>query len=153
VQQHATTGVAKSKPRFKPAKEELPELSRTYLEVRNRQMLNKAKVAEMELAERRCELIEKRLVEQQAAYLLVALRQKILNVPQTWCRKLVGVDDAAQVSRLLKEMSISILNEVKDLPGQVTDPNWLDELDAPEEKDNVPDKPSRGRHKAPRRKA
>ena len=30
VQQHATIGVAKSKPRLKPAKEELPELSRTY---------------------------------------------------------------------------------------------------------------------------
>jgi hypothetical protein len=73
----------------------------------------------MNLAERREELIEKRLVEQQAAYLLVALRQKILNIPQTWCRRLMGVNDAGQVSKILREMSHSILSEIKDLPAKV----------------------------------
>ena len=46
-------------------------------------MRTKNLTAEMILAERRGELIEKRLVEQQASYLLVALRQAILNIPQT----------------------------------------------------------------------
>jgi hypothetical protein len=55
------------------------------LEIRNQQMRTKNLTAEMVLAERREQLIEKRLVERQAAYLLVALRQAILNVPQTWC--------------------------------------------------------------------
>ena len=49
----------------------------------------------MQLAERRGELIEKSLVERQPAYLLVALRQAILNVPQTWCRRLTDLNDAA----------------------------------------------------------
>ena len=26
-------------------------------------------------------------------------------------------------------MAISVLNEIKDLPAKVTDPNWLDEAD------------------------
>ena len=71
-------GVQGAKPRLKLAKEELPELSREYLRIRNQQMQTKNLSAEMMLAERRGELIEKRLVEQQAAYLLVALRQRIL---------------------------------------------------------------------------
>jgi hypothetical protein len=116
---------AKPRMRFKSAREEMPELSREYLTIRNQQMRTKNLTAEMNLAERRDELIEKRLVEQQAAYLLVALRQRILQVPQTWCRRLMGVNDAAKVSKILREMAVSILNEIKDLPARVTDPNWL----------------------------
>ena len=99
-------------------------------------MNTKALTAEMVLAERRGELIEKRLVERQAAYLLVALRQAILNIPQTWCRRLMGLNDAAQTSRILREMAISILGEIKDLPAKVTNPDWLDEeIDQPFEQD------------------
>ena len=59
-------GVKGAKPRLKLAKEELPELSREYLRIRNQQMRTKNLSTEMMLAERRGELIEKRLVEQQA---------------------------------------------------------------------------------------
>jgi hypothetical protein len=52
--------VEKSKPRFKSAREELPELSRSYLEIRNQQMQTKNLTAEMVLAERLEQLIEKR---------------------------------------------------------------------------------------------
>ena len=89
----------------------------------------------MAIAERREQLIEKRLVERQAAYLLVALRQAILNVPQTWCCRLMGLNDAAQVSRILREMAFSILGEIKDLPAKVTNPRWLEEIDQPFEQD------------------
>ena len=91
-------------------------------------MRTKNHTAEKVLAERRGELIEKSLVERQAAYLLVALRQAILNIPQTWCRWLMGINDAAQVSRILREMAIAILGEIKDLPAKVTNPDWLDEI-------------------------
>ena len=47
------------KPRFNPAKDELPELSKTYLETRNRQMRSKAQTAEMLLAKAREELVLK----------------------------------------------------------------------------------------------
>ena len=46
-------------------------------------MATKAQREEMLLAERRGELIEKELVRQQAAYLLVAFRQKMLTLGQT----------------------------------------------------------------------
>jgi hypothetical protein len=72
VNDHPIQGVKAAKPRLKPAKEELPKLSREYLEIRNAQMRTKNLTAEMVLGERRGELIDKRLVEQQATYLLVA---------------------------------------------------------------------------------
>lgn len=122
------SGVKGAKPRLKLAKEELPELSREYLTVRNQAMRTKHLVAEMNLAERRSELIEKRLVERQAAYLLVALRQAILNIPQTYARRIVGLKDAKAAKAMLHEMAISLLNDLKDLPSKVTDPNWLEEL-------------------------
>ena len=129
-------GVKGAKPRFKSAREEMPELSREYLQIRNAQMRTKHLTAEMALAERREELIEKRLVEQQAAYLLVAMRQAILNVPQTWCRRLMGLNDATQVSKILREMALSILGEIKDRPAKVTNPDWLvEEIDQPFEQD------------------
>ncbi len=127
------SGVKAAKPRLKTAKEELPELSREYLEIRNQQMRTKNLAAEMQLAERRGELIEKRLVESQAAYLLVALRQRILAIP-LHARKFIGLKDAAEASRVLREMAVSVLNELKDFPARVTNPNWLDEL---EEKDAI----------------
>ena len=100
------------KPRLKPAKEELPELYHEYLEIRNRQLKVKTQMEEMQAAERRGELIEKKLIEAQAAYLLVALRQRILNIPHSWSRKLMGLNDAAQVSRILREMAHSLLTEI-----------------------------------------
>jgi hypothetical protein len=113
---------------------QIGKLSEDYLGIRNRQMRTKALTAEMILAERRGELIEKRSVERQAAYLLVALRQRILNVPQAYARRIIGLKDASQAKRMLQEMAISVLNELKDLPQKVTNPNWLRELEADEGK-------------------
>jgi hypothetical protein len=131
MHRHPTQGVKGAKPRLpktngKPTK---AEISRQYLEVRNVQMRAKAFMAETAAAERRGELIEKRLVEKQAAYLLVALRQKILNLPQTYARRMVGLKDAAQASKMLREMAISVLNEIKDLPSKVVDRNWLEKVE------------------------
>jgi hypothetical protein len=127
---HPTLGVKDAKPRLssRPGPQ-IGKLSEEYLTVRNQQMRTKNLTAEMQLAERRGELIEKKLVEQQAAYLLVALRQAILNVPQTWCRRLLGLNDAAQVSRILREMAISLLGEINDFPAKVTNPDWLEEIE------------------------
>jgi hypothetical protein len=136
-----TTGVRGAKPnikktRFKSAREELPELSKKYLEARNRQIQNRAQQSELLLARARNELIEKSLCVKQGAYLMVAFRQKILNLP-SHAHKLVGLSDVNQIRKILREIAISALNEVKDLPNQITDPNWLRRLD--EEKDGTPD--------------
>jgi hypothetical protein len=67
--------------------------------------------SEMLLAKARGELITKELVLKQAAYLLVALRQRILSLPQTYSRRLLGITDQREMAARLKEMSLSILNE------------------------------------------
>jgi hypothetical protein len=83
---------------------------------------------EMLLAKARGELITKDLVEKQAAYLLVALRQKILSLP-TYSRQLLNISDQREMAHELKEIALSVLNEIKDLPERVTDPNWLERLE------------------------
>ena len=96
-------------------------------------MAAKAFLAEIAAAQRRHELIEKRLVTAQATYLLIAMRQKILNLPTTYARRLVGLTDVHEISGILKGAAHSMLNEIKDLPSKVTDPCWLESL---EEKDD-----------------
>ena len=127
---HPTLGVKGAKPRLssRPSPK-IGKLSEEYLRVRNAQMRTKNLTAEMVLAERRGELIEKSLAERQAAYLLVALRGAILNTPQTYCRRILGLNDASEASRILREMAFSLLNEIKDLPGKVTNPDWLSTVD------------------------
>ena len=113
MHRHPTLGVKGSKPGLpgtrtnaKPAsKTEVSRLSRVYLEIRNRQMRAKALTAEMVLAQRRDELIERKLVERQGAYLLISLRQRILNVAQTYCRKMVGLKDARQASKVIPQLA------------------------------------------------
>lgn len=85
--------------------------------------------SEMELAVKRGELIEKKLVEAQAAFLLLSMRAKILALPHSWARRFVGLPDIREASRLLREMVIGALNELTGLPMKVTDPHWLDTLE------------------------
>src|SRR4029077_13188557 len=42
--------------------------------------------------------------EKQAAYLFVALRQKILAIPHSHCRRLLNISDPNEMARRLKEM-------------------------------------------------
>jgi hypothetical protein len=57
------------------------------------------------------------------------MRQKILGIPQTYSRRLLNISDRKEMAVRLKEMSFSVLNEIKHLPERVTDPNWLDKLE------------------------
>ena len=60
----------------KISREELSGLNRQYLESRNRAQTAKAAAAEMEIAQRRGELISKQLAGLQVAYLLTVFRHK-----------------------------------------------------------------------------
>jgi hypothetical protein len=42
---------------------------------------------------------------------------------------LVGLHDIREVMKVLEGAARSILNEIKNLPNVVTDPNWLRELE------------------------
>ncbi len=86
----------------------------------------------MTLALKRGELIERDLVEKQAAYLFVALLQKILAIPHSHCRRLLNISDPKEMNRLLKQMSLSMLEELRHLSERVTDPNWLATLEKDE---------------------
>ena len=98
---HPTLGVTGAKPRLSSHPgPEIGKLSEEYLTVRNQQMRTKNLTAEMQLAERRGELIEKRLVENQAAYLLVAMRQAALNIPQAYCRRILNIAEPRQAKEI-----------------------------------------------------
>ena len=79
----------------------------------------------MAVAERRGELITRKLVEQQAAYLMVTFRQKMINLGQSWARRFVGLSTVHEAKTLIDSMARETLAELAHLPEKVTDPNWL----------------------------
>jgi hypothetical protein len=75
--------------------------------------------SEMLLAKARGELIEKALVEKQAAWLFIAFRQRFLSVPQAYTRQLLGITDAHVMSKKLREMALSLLAELQHMPAPI----------------------------------
>jgi hypothetical protein len=96
---------------------------------RTKAVIARRKQDELLLAKARSELIPKNLVESQAAYLLAAMRQTISKTPLTYAERILGLTDVNQAHKILKELSIALLNELKDLPQKVVDPNWLKEVE------------------------
>jgi len=88
----------------------------------------KRKQAEMLLAKARGELILRDLVEKQAAYLLTAMRQRILALPGAYAGRLVGCADVAAAGEILREAALALLDDLKDFPARVVDPNWLEHI-------------------------
>jgi hypothetical protein len=58
----------------------------------------------------------------------------MLSAPDAHSRRILGLTDVNQARRILREMMISTLNEIKDLPLRISDPDWLKKL---EEKDGA----------------
>jgi hypothetical protein len=96
---------------------------------RTRAVITRRKQDEMLLAKARDELIQKSLVEKQAAYLLLAMEQTITKMPLTYAERILHLTDVREAHKILKELSIALLNELRDLPQKVTDPNWLEKLE------------------------
>lgn len=80
-------------------------------------------------AKARGELIPKATAQAQVGFLVAALRSKILAIPQSYSRRLLNISDFGKMSKLLKEMSLSILTEIENFPERVTDPAWLRRLE------------------------
>jgi len=91
--------------------------------VRTREKANR-----LMLAQARGEVIEKDLVVKQAAFLFVAMRQKMLGAPLAYHRKLLACKDAHSMLQALTEMMHDILRELHDMPRKVIDPNWIESL-------------------------
>jgi hypothetical protein len=120
-------------PTTEVTREEISKLSAQYLIRRNHAIDLKSKAAEIELAVKRGTLVEKRLVEMQTTYLLIAMRQKLLNLGSTHAHKFIGLTDLNQIRSILREIGLNVLQEVKDLPKTAT-PGWLKEVEADEGK-------------------
>jgi hypothetical protein len=124
-----TTGVEGSVPRFKSAREELPELNREYLIRRNAKLQAQAFMAETEAAERRGELISRKLVKLQAAFLLSGLRQRVMSFAYALPQRLVGKTQH-EIAQILREECNAMLRDLAAWPEKMTDPKWMEKIDA-----------------------
>jgi hypothetical protein len=100
---------------------------------RTRMVSLRAKQSELILAKQREEVILKSLIEAQAAYIFIGLRQAILNFPTAYARRILNVSDPVKAKAVLTEVAHNLLNELKRFPEKVVDKNWLATLEEKEE--------------------
>jgi hypothetical protein len=81
---------------------------------------------ELLLAKARDEVILKPLVEAQATFVAVTLRQMILAFPLKAARKMVGLPDEKVAKRMLDKIAHDLCKELVSFPQKITDPNWLE---------------------------
>jgi hypothetical protein len=127
----AIAGIAGLKPRAaapkpdgKLSKEESHALDTEYRRQRNQQLQLKNFREQMLLAKARGELIERRLVQLQASFLLAAMRRTALALPQAYCDRLAAADDPLEVKAILDEAVRGLLSEVADLPTRIDAAAW-----------------------------
>jgi hypothetical protein len=101
---------------------------------RTKHVITRRKQDEMLLTQARQELVLKTLVEKQATHLLAAMEQAIRKMPQSYAERILKLTDVNQAHAILKELSIALLNELRDLPQKVVDPDWLREVEKEEGK-------------------
>ena len=140
-----------SKPRFRPAgktneitRQRVSELSEEYLEARNAKLRVQTLMAETEAAKTRGELIEKKLVERQAAFIFVSLRQAVLNFPIRYARQMVGLGNEHEAKQILTKAAHEFLSELASFPEKAIDPDWMKTLEADGQEDGKPLRPSSG---------
>jgi hypothetical protein len=126
-----------SKPRFKPAgktheitRQKVSELSEEYLRARNAKLRAQGFMAETQAAERRGQLIEKRVIQRQASYIFITLRQAILNFPSRYSRRMVRLHNEHQARQELTKAAHEFLRELTGFAEKVMDPGWLASVEA-----------------------
>ena len=97
----------------------------------------------MAIAERRGELIEKSFVSRQAQYILICLRQSILNFPTRYARHVVGIADEHGAKQILTKAAHEFLTELASFSEKAINPNWLESLEA-DGQEKAPLRPSSG---------
>jgi hypothetical protein len=70
--------------------------------------------------------ILKPLVEAQATFVAVTLRQMILAFPLKAARKMVGLPDDKAAKRILDKVAHDLCEELASFPAKITDPDWLE---------------------------
>jgi hypothetical protein len=110
-------------------REQISKLSAAYLEERNRKLRAQAFIAEAQAKERAGELLSKGLVIRQAQYIIICLRQAILNFPTRYARHILGLSDEQQAKAVLTKAAHEFLTELSNFPEKIIDPSWLETLD------------------------
>jgi hypothetical protein len=123
------------KPDGKLSREEADRLDREYRIHRNEALQLRNHREGMLLAKSRGQLIEKKLVTLQAAYLLTALRSRVLAEPSSLARRLVDggfvvEERRTEVQEMIKHDLYGMLRDLASLPSQITDPNWQAQIDS-----------------------
>ena len=77
----------------------------------------------------RGELIEKSLVERQAAFIFISLRQAILTFPTKYARRIVGLRMLTEAKQILRRTAHEFLTELAGFPEKAIDPNWLQSIE------------------------
>ena len=129
---------AKKVRRRKPLSEMLAwELDSEFKRKRivNVELRNKAIALDLGLA--RNDLIQKALVLKQLSFLLKALQQQILTIPNSYARRLVRKTDDREIHSILTEMTNRLLTVLQDLPNKATNPNWINDEELLDEGDNI----------------
>jgi hypothetical protein len=147
---HPIQGISGGKPRIPGAKSaenaskgddkaakraRISALSEEYLSVRTRGQRAKTFMMETEAAQKRGELISKRLACLQTGYLLTCFRQNVLAEPTVLARQLVAggfleEKHEHEVRELVKSSLSAMLEELADLPFRISDPDWAEKIDA-----------------------
>jgi hypothetical protein len=102
-----------------------------------RQRLHEAKLLEM-----KGELISRRHVQKQAAFLVLSVRARLLAVAEQHARELAAIADERELASRLDGILRDALDEIAGLPEKVTDPAWMLRLD-----DEEPANPPRRKKK------
>ena len=125
-------GIAGSKPikpRFKSAREELPELNRIYIEERNAKLALQRRAAEIELAEKEGRLISRQRAKLQLGFLLTGLRQRMMSFSYALPRRLVGKSEH-EIGRIIDEEARAMLRDLPNWPEKMVNPAWVEEIDS-----------------------
>jgi hypothetical protein len=88
----------------------------------------------MAIAKERGELIEKRLVQRQASYIFITLRQAIINFPSRYSRRMIGLKSEHQARQMLTAAAGEFLRELAGFAEKVNDPGWLASVTADDSK-------------------
>jgi hypothetical protein len=104
--------------------------------------LARQKVHAAKLLELKGELVSKKHVTKQAAFLVLSLRARLLAIASKHARELSEISDEREMAWRLDAIVRSSLDEIADMPLRITDPDWMQKLDDVEQPAKRPRKPA-----------
>jgi hypothetical protein len=125
-------------------REEISKLSAEYLVSRNSKLRAQAFMAEAQAKEKAGELISRELVARQAQYILICLRQRVLNFPTKYAHRMVGLRNEHEAKQLLTKAAHEFLIELANFHEKAINPNWLESLEADGQERDHPLHPATG---------